>query len=517
MNNQRRDFIKKSASAVTTLGFMPQMLADGFSKIPLAGRHNDQIMVAMQIAPFNPLDEGIEACLDRVLHANINHLFMYSHTYYGIPYTRTANVLADDHGIVQRNDVERVFDPVWVRHDLSNFKDTSLRFKKPKKQVEHEDRDVFEEIQKPAAERGIKVCARILEPGTSEALGRIENWEKVASVNVYGEMGIEPCRNHPEYRAWWVGMVTDLFNNYRLDGYQWGAERSGPLAEVMERGSLTGCFCSHCLQRGKSLGIDPERAKKGFLAIYSVHEAIRKGINLPKEGVMPNLMSLQIRYPEMLVWENMWRQSKEELYQIIYKTIKSIKPDAIVGRHIESKCTTLWPWTRANIDYRKMASYTDFIKPILYHDVMGARMKQQLTTRSNGPMYGMREEDIYEWIKAFNGYEGNTAPDFEELESKSFGAEYVAYETGRLVNIVEGKTSICPGIGLDVPHREEKNFLRTPQDEEVLQEVVVKSFESGATSIMACREYDEMRIPTLKAFGEGIRKMKLKKPDGGLS
>ena len=52
----------------------------------------NNLNIDIQNRPFNILEEGIEACLDRLLLDNVKTLFICSHTYYGIPYTRTSKV-----------------------------------------------------------------------------------------------------------------------------------------------------------------------------------------------------------------------------------------------------------------------------------------------------------------------------------------------------------------------------------------------------------------------------------------
>jgi hypothetical protein len=71
-------------------------------------------------------------------------------------------------------------------------------------------------------------------------------------------------------------MAKDLFLNYDLDGYQWGSERSGPLAELMSCTLAPGCFWEHYLQRAAINDIDPERAKTGFIVL---HETMVKSWN----------------------------------------------------------------------------------------------------------------------------------------------------------------------------------------------------------------------------------------------
>ncbi len=509
MDKSRRSFIKKSALAATVMGISPEV-AGAFTKNKNDGK---AIMSGIQIAPFNFLDEGIETVLDRLKElANINTLFVYSHTYYGIPYTRTANVLADDHGIVQRNDKDRYFNPVWVNHDKANFKDTSLWFKEADPSVEHANRDVFAEISEPAKSRGMKVYARILEPGRLDVNGRIENFDSVTSIDVYGNLRNEPCRNNPDFRAWWVAMVTDVFKNYDLDGYQWGSERSGPLAEVLQRALVPGCFCEHCLKRAKKLAIDSNRAKEGFRKLHQTLKKSREGSATRYEEGFIYILSLLLEYPEVLAWEKQWRNAQEELFKLIYDTIKTIKPSAEVGRHIASNATTLNPIDEAAVNYQEMADYTDFIKPILYQDVMSNRLKDSFIANwRKGLLKGISEQGALDFFNMYNGYTDDVVPSLDNLDDVGFSSQYIYLETKRLVELSNGKAAVYPGLGLNVPHRKGKAFIRTPDEPKQIYDGVMKSFESGATGVLASREYDEMRLPSLKAFGEGIKDWKKRK------
>jgi hypothetical protein len=86
--------------------------------------------------------------------------------------------------------------------------------------------------------------------------------------DVYGKQGSGPCWNHPEYHRWILATIKDIFDHYEIDGIQYGAERVGPLSELLLKGNTPACFCEHCVERNKNLGIDPERAKKGCMEIF---------------------------------------------------------------------------------------------------------------------------------------------------------------------------------------------------------------------------------------------------------
>ena len=153
-----------------------------------------------------------------------------------------------------------------------------------------------------------------------------------------------------------------------------------------------------------------------------------------------------LRYPEILAWEHQWRLAKERLAKQIYEAIKAVKPTAVVGRHIDSKGTTLNPITRAGTDYAAMAKNSDFIKPILYQDVMAPRIVDHFVNRwTKGTLSEIRPSTALDFLKAFNGYD-EEIPALEELMTKNLSPAYVFKETRRLVDIVSGEAEIFPAL-----------------------------------------------------------------------
>jgi hypothetical protein len=66
-----------------------------------------------------------------------------------------------------------------------------------------------------------------------------------------------------------------------------------------------------------------------------------------------------------------------------------------------------------------------------------------------------------------------------------------------------GKTKIYTGIGFDVPWGS-ATFPGNPED---VYRAVLKAFEAGASGIVVSREYEEMRVPNLKAVGRAMREV----------
>ena len=458
---------------------------------------------AIQMGPHTILDEGIEPCLDLIQEtAGINALMIYSHTYHG-DIRKPPQFLATDHGVPPRPMRDRRLPAVWVRHHEQYFKNTTLRHQVPGSTYEYANRDLFQEVQEPARKRGMKVYARVLE-GASPT---IEGFSKVSTRDVYGKPARVACWNHPEYRAWWNATVEDLFRTYPLDGFQWGAERMGPLMNVISPwndGAPT-CFCEHCQARGKANGIDPERARKGFEELYVYVRGLIGGRSRPTDGAFVGFLRVLIRYPEILAWEYQYRKSREEVQAGMYRTIKAIKPDADVGWHVDHQPSSWDLVYRAEMTFAEMAPYSDFIKIIVYHDVLGPRIRYWYLERFQKTILGdLSLEQSLDLYYTLFGYDKKAEPGLEDLATNGFSPDYVLRETKRSVASTEGKTKIYSGIGFDVPWG---NSHMDADPEEVYQSVL-KAFEAGAGGIVVSREYEEMRVPNLKAVGRAMAELK---------
>jgi hypothetical protein len=75
--------------------------------------------------------------------------------------------------------------------------------------------------------------------------------------------------------------------------------------------------------------------------------------------------------------------------------------------------------------------------------------------------------------------------------------DYVYRETRRSVASAAGKTMIFPGIGFNVPG--------ATDDADTVYQVVRKAYDAGAQGVVASREYEEMTMPNLDAFGRAVR------------
>jgi hypothetical protein len=345
----------------------------------------------------------------------------------------------------------------------------------------------------------MKVYARIL-----EALGHsIEHFDKVRTVDVYGRPGRYGCWSHPDYKNFWVAVADDMFHHYDLDGFQWGAERMGPLMNVILpwRDNPPACFCTYCLARGEAADIDTGRAREGYRKLFEYVRGLVDGAPKPPEGVFTLFLRHLIRYPEILAWEYQYRLSRESVQKAMHDTIKAVKPGADVGWHVDHQPSSWDLVYRAEMSYEEMGGYSDFIKLILYHAVLGGRIYSWYLQRFRDTILSeLTLAESLDLYYAFFGYDKNVEPSVEDLRRRGFSPDYVYRETKRSVASANGKTQIYAGIGFNVPGS-------PPEDLETIYQAVVNAFRAGAGGIVVSREYEEMRIPNLRAVGRAVREM----------
>jgi len=465
----------------------------------------ESIFNGIQMGPHTMLDEGIEPCLDLIKEtAEINAVFTYSHAFHG-DLRKPAGALARDHGKPPRAN-RSPLPAVWVRHHDRYFRNTRLRVRATDPSLEYAGRDLFTEMVEPARRRGMKVYARILESSG----GSIENFADVVTTDVYGKRTRVGCWAHPDHKGFWAAVVEDMFRSYDLDGFQWGAERMGPLMNVILPWNDTPptCFCEHCIARGKARGIDPDRAREGYRKLFEFVRGLMAGNPKPAEGVFTVFLRHLIRYPEILAWEYQYRLSREEVMKGMYDTIKATKPAAQVGWHVDHQPSSWDMVYRAEMSYEDMAPYSDFIKLILYHGVLGERIRSWYLDRFRRTILSeLSLEQSLELYYALFGYDRNVEPKVDDLERQGFSPDYVYRETRRSVASANGKTRIYSGIGFDVPGS-------PPEDPEKIYQATLKAFEAGAAGIVVSREYEEMRIPNLRAVGRAIRELARRRTRG---
>ena len=496
----RRNFLSTALEAVTaTACSTTQASEPAARKLPFIG---------VQIHPFSFYDEGIERVLDLLQEtASINALFVYSHLY-ASDQQMPAEVLAHDHpGFTPIDPKLRRYRRVWARHVPGEFDGQLLRHAIDAADVEFAGKDLFAELAPQCHKRGMKLLGRILEPRGRHGAELIQNFSQVLTVSLDGKPGTNACWNNPDYRSFWQVTVADTFRQNPLEGFMLGAERTGPLYRLIQAGESPSCFCRHCQLRMKDREISERRLRTGYAAINEWIQAMRRGASRPADGALVTFLRLLMRHPEVLAWEREWALSLEESLGALVRSIKSVKPAALVGRHIDHQQSSWDIFYRAAVSYSEMAESMNFLKPVVYHDIAAPRVNRwMLAEFSKSILSDLSQTQSLDLYYAVFGLDPQQEPAFQEMLSGSFSPDYVYRETKRCVDSVGGRTLVYPGIGFDIPfHRPNAPPLAHPSQPDVLAAAATKAFEAGAEGIVVCREYQEMRLPNLRAIGRAVR------------
>jgi hypothetical protein len=317
------------------------------------------------------------------------------------------------------------------------------------------------------------------------------------------------CVNNPNYLNFFNGLVEDFARSYDVDGIMWGSERQGALSDSLgathdippiDPGNVT-CFCEFCFRKAKERGINPDRARQGFLELEKFVRSARSG-KRPSDGYFVQFWRILLRYPELASWEMLFTDSLRETYVSLYKTVKATKPSIPVGWHIWHN-TSFNPLYRAEQDWQELSKYSDFIKVVMYNNCGGERMALYVDNIQS-TLYGdLSKQELTDFTYKVMGLKEGT---YEQVPHTGLSSDYVGRETKRALAGVAGtKTQIWAGIDVDIP-TEPGNSKRTRRG---VKDAVLAALRAGAPGVILSRKYSEMRLDSLSGVGDAIRELKL--------
>ena len=286
----RRTFIQNASAAAVA------------AAVPASHGADAQVnskMIGLQVGAVSFVDEGVEKALDEFQRdAAINTLFIATFTYgRGIAGRQVPGQPLPDHG-KQEYDTDTFHGGCFTAVNPKYFADTVFKdFRAP----DFGDYDVLEAVLPSARKRGLKTICWFEDVFRKD----LPNIQQLEEVELSGENAVTLCFNNPNYRNWLLGMSEDWARSYDIDGIMWGSERQGAFSNMLgasagraEGGHVT-CFCQYCVAKAKSRGIDPDRARQGFLELQKFVTAAHQS-QRPVDGYYVTMWRLMLRYPELL-------------------------------------------------------------------------------------------------------------------------------------------------------------------------------------------------------------------------
>jgi hypothetical protein len=454
--------------------------------------------IGIQIGAVSFADEGTEKVLDLLQDRGaIDTIYLATFTYgRGLAGRQIPGHPFPDHG-VQQSDESFFHGGNYATPHAEFYRDTVL---KQTRAPDHGELDIVANVLPAARKRGMRVFCSIEDVFRSDVPGVKE----VAEVDLQGRKANTLCLCHPEVRAFWTGLATDLCKSYDVDGILFFNERNGPLLNALGAShaqsiasSRVTCFCEHHRQAAKERGIDYQRARQGFLKLDQFIRAALQG-QRPSDGYFVEFWRLLVEWPEIIAWDRLFDDAKHQVLAEVNAAVKRVRPGLQVGFHIEH-VNSFNPIFRATRSYADLAAKADFLKVVVYNNCGGERYANFIRNVGSTVFRDVPKGELLRFNNHLLNY-GDEA-DLNQLATAGLSADYIFRETQRALAGVKGKCKVLPGIDIGIPTG--KNSRKASPDDTYA--AVAAALKAGADGLILSRKYSEMQLANLAAAGRAVR------------
>jgi len=365
---------------------------------------------------------------------------------------------------------------------------------------DHGDLDIVSFVLPAAKKRGMKLFCSIEDVFRSDVPGV----KDVAEVDLQGRRTGTLCLFHPDVRAFWTGLAADLCKSYDIDGVLFFNERNGPLLNALGAShsqsiasSRVTCFCEHHQKAARATGINFERAREGYTRLDQFVQAALKD-QRPSDGYFVEFWRLLVEYPEIVAWDRLFDEGKHQVLAEVNATVKSVRANLQVGFHIEH-VNSFNPIFRATRRYDDLAKKADFLKVVVYNNCGGERYANFIRNVGSTVFRDVPKDVLLQFNNHLLNYRQEAG--LGDLATAGLSPDYVARETKRALDGVQGKCRILPGIDIDIPTGRNSRKA-TPDD---TYAATKSALAAGAHGVILSRKYSEMRLANLAAAGKAVR------------
>jgi hypothetical protein len=490
----RREFLQTT----TALGAGAMAGPAAVSSLAAANANRPEKMIGLQVGAVSFVDEGIDPVLDLLQERGaVNTVCLCTFTYgRGLAGRQIPGLPFPDHG-KQESDEKTFHGGNYATPHAEFYRNTVL---KQTRAPDHGELDIVAAVLPVAKKRGLRLFCSIEDVFRSD----VQGVKEVAEVDLQGRRTGTLCLFHPDVRAFWTGLAADLCQSYNIDGLLFFNERNGPLLNALGAShaqsiasSRVTCFCEHHQKAARERGLSFDRAREAYTKLDQfVQDALAR--KRPSDGYFVEFWRLLVEYPEILLWDRLFDEGKHQVLAEVNRSVKSVRPNLQVGFHIEH-VNSFNPIFRATRRYDDLAQKADFLKVVVYNNCGGERYANFIRNVGSTVFRDVPQDELLR----FNNHLLNYAREagLNELAGAGLSPDYVARETRRALEGVQGKCRILPGIDIDIPTG--KNSRKTSPDDTYA--ATRAALEAGADGVIFSRKYSEMRLANLAAGGRAVR------------
>src|ERR1035441_6809801 len=489
----RREFLQNCAGvAILAAAGSPA----GLPSLRAAEPQRKWKTIGIQVGAVSFVDEGSDKVLDLLQERGaVDTVYLTTFTYgRGLAGRQIPGQPFPDHG-AQASDEKTFHGGNYATPHPEFYRDTVL---KPTHAPDHGDLDIVASVLPAARKRGMKLYCSVEDVFRADVPGVRE----VAEVDLQGRRTGALCLCHPDVRAFWTGLATDLCQSYEIDGILFFNERNGPLLNALGAShaqsiasSRVTCFCEHHQRAAKERGLDFERARQGYQALDRFVQAALKN-QRPGDGYFVEFWRLLVEYPEIIAWDRLFDAAKHQVLADVNAAVKRMRPGLQVGFHIEH-VNSFNPIFRATRSYADLATKADFLKVVVYNNCGGERYAHFIRNVGSTVFRDVPKKELLRFDNHLLNY-GDEAK-LDELASAGLSADYVFRETQRALAGVQGQCHVLPGIDIGIPTGKNSRQA-SPED---TYAAVAAALKAGAQDVILSRKYSKMRLGNLAAAGGG--------------
>jgi hypothetical protein len=454
--------------------------------------------IGIQAGAVSFVDEGTEKVLDLLQERGaVDTIYLTTFTYgRGLAGRQIPGHPFPDHG-VRESDEKFFHGGNYATPHPEFYGDTIL---KQTRAPDHGDLDIVATVLPAARKRGLRVFCSIEDVFRADVPGVKE----VAEVDLQGRKANTLCLFHPDVRAFWTGLGTDLCKSYDIDGILFFNERNGPLFNALGAShaqsiasSRVTCFCEHHQRAAKERGIDCQRAPQGYQKLDEFVQAALKD-RRPGDGYFVEFWRLLFEWPEILAWDRLFDAAKHQVLAEVNTAAKRARPGVQVGFHIEH-VNSFNPIFRATRSYADLATMADFLKVVVYNNCGGERYANFIRNVGSTVFRDVPKDELLRFNNHLLNYGDEAALD--QLAGAGLSPDYVSRETRRALAGVQGRCKVLPGIDIGIPTG--RNSRKASADDTYA--AVAAALKAGADGLILSRKYSEMPLANLAAAGRAVR------------
>ncbi|MHB8524248.1 MAG: hypothetical protein ACYDH9_26300 [Limisphaerales bacterium] len=492
----RREFLKTSAGVAAAAAVAPALFSSAARAAEAAKK-----MIGIQIGAVSFVDEGTDQVLDILQERGaVNTIFLTTFTYgRGLAGRQIPGVPFPDHGA--RETDEKIFHGGdYATPHPEFYRDTAL---KAIHAPDHGDLDIVATVLPPAKKRGMKLFCSMEDVFRSDMPGVKE----VQEVDLQGRKTGSLCLFHPDVRAFWTGLATDLCKSYDIDGVLFFIERNGPLLNALGAShaqsiasSRVTCFCEHHQKAARDRGINFERAREGYAKLdHFIRHALAD--ERPSDGYFVEFWRTLVEYPEIILWDRLFDEGKHQVLAEVNAAVKAVRPNLEVGFHVEH-VNSFNPIFRATRRYDDLAKKADFLKIVVYNNCGGERYAHFINNIGSTVFRDVPKPELLQFNNHLLNY-GHEAG-LDQLATAGLSPDYVFRETQRALAGVKGACKILPGIDIGIPVG--RNSRKASPDDTYA--ATAAGLKAGADGLIFSRKYSEMNLANLAGAGKAVREFR---------